>query len=96
MIERHQDYLLNVPTVPVGGVIEVPLSLDSDAPFCLRLVRSRNIGLNGWRFQNPRRQYQSSDLRTDWILPATGGAGVYPGRGTIVYPEMVYPPVRRF
>ena len=92
MVERHQDYLLNIPSVPPGGIVEVPLSLDSDAPFHLRLVRSRNIGLNGWRFQDSKRMYQSSGLRTDWIVPATPGAGAYPSRGSIVRPEMVFPP----
>ena len=58
MIERHQDYILTVPSVPVGGVQQVPLDLDTDAPFALRLVRSRNIEVfnnpvyNGWRFTN--------------------------------------------
>ena len=71
MIERHQDYQLVIPRVNPGGMQGIPLKLDSDAPFALRLVRSRNIGLNGWRFQNPRGAYQSNALRTDWIVPVT-------------------------
>lgn len=98
--ERYQDYLLNVASVPVGGSIQVPLQLDWDAPFQLRLVRSRNIGLNGWRFQNPSLQYQSSGLRTDLILPAAPvqllppffpPQGPFPSRGSVVYPEMIFP-----
>src|SRR5579871_3163418 len=90
-VERHQDYLLNVNSVPVGGLIEVPLQLDTDAPFRLRLVRSRNIGLNGWRFQTAERVYQSSGLRTDWIVAAAQGQGPFPSRGSVVYPELRYP-----
>lgn len=91
MIERHQDYQLTIPTVPVGGLQEVPLTLDTDAPFLLRLVKSRNIGLNGWRFQTPRKAFQSSDLRTDWNIPYSAFQTPQPGRGSIVYPELVYP-----
>ncbi len=92
MIERHQDYQLTIPTVPPGGLRGLPLKLDTDAPFALRLVRSRNIGLNGWRFTTPRQAYQSNGLRTDWIVPVVSTAGAYPSRGSIVYEEMVYPP----
>lgn len=92
MIERHQDYLLTIASLPVGGAVLVPLQLDTDAPFALRLVRSRNIGLNGWRFQNPRGAYQSNALRTDWIVPVLPGQGPYPSRGSVIYEQMVYPP----
>ena len=92
MIERHQDYLFTVATVPPGGVRQLPLKLDTDAPFALRLVKSRSIGLNGWRFTTPRQAYQSDQLRTDWILPVAQGQGPYPSRGSIIYEEMVYPP----
>jgi hypothetical protein len=92
MIERHQDYLLSIPTLPVGGLIQVPLNLDTDAPFALRLVKSRNIGLNGWNFTDPRRAYQSNALRTDWITPVNPGQSSYPSRGAVIYEEMVYPP----
>ena len=92
MIERHQDYIITVPSVPAGGVTQVPLSLDTDAPFAMRLVRSRGIGLNGFRFTNPLGAYQSNGLRTDWIVPATSGGIPYPSRGSLVYPEMIFPP----
>ena len=92
MIERHQDYQLVIPRVNPGGMQGIPLKLDSDAPFALRLVRSRNIGLNGWRFTTPRQNYQSNALRTDWVVPVIPTAGAYPSPGSIIYEEMVYPP----
>jgi hypothetical protein len=92
LIERHQDYQITFASVPPGGMVAAPLKLDTDAPFALRLVRSRNIGLNGWRFTNPRQAYQSQQLRTDWIVPVSPTQGAYPSRGSIIYEEMVYPP----
>jgi hypothetical protein len=92
MIERHQDYQLTIPRVNPGGMQNLPLKLDTDAPFALRLVSSRNIGLNGWRFTTPRQAYQSNALRTDLIVPVAAGAGAYASRGSIIYEEMVYPP----
>jgi hypothetical protein len=92
VIERHQDYITPLVTVPPGGVLQVPLQLDTDAPFALRLVRSRGIGLNGWRFTNPRQAYQSNYLRTDWIVPVQPDTIAYPSRGSVIYPEMVYAP----
>lgn len=93
MIERHQDYQLTIPTVPPGGLNDLPLKLDTDAPFALRLVRSRNLGLSGFRFETPRRQWQSSQLRTDLIPQAPGATlpNPQPSRGVTVYPELVYP-----
>jgi hypothetical protein len=91
IVERHQDYQLTVPTVPPGGVQNVPLQLDSDAPFALRLVKSRNLGPDGWRFQNPKRQYQSTELQTDLIQDATTDTYV-PSRGVVMYPQMIYQP----
>lgn len=90
IIYRHQDYLLRIPEVPVAGLQEVPLKLDSDAPFALRLVRSRNIGISGWRFQTPRKAWQSSKLRTD-MFTGLGGDTVSASLGSIIYPQMVYP-----
>jgi hypothetical protein len=93
MIERHQDYILPLPPIPVGGLTDLPLKLDSDAPFLLRLVRSRGIGLSGWRFQTPNRAWQSSQLRTDLIPQAPGALlpNPQPSRGSIIYPQMLYP-----
>ena len=92
MIERHQDYILTVPSVPVSGVQQVPLQLDTDAAFALRLIRSRNIGLSGWRFTTPSRAYQSNALRTDWIVPVQSGQLPFASRGSIAYNQMIYEP----
>lgn len=92
MIERHQDYILTVASVPTSGVQQIPLKLDTDAPFALRLVRSRNIGLNGWKYTTPSQAYQSNALRTDWIVPVAAGEPAFCSRGSIAYNEMVYPP----
>lgn len=92
MIERHQDYILTVASVPTSGVQQVPLKLDTDAPFALRLVRSRNIGLSGWKYTTPSTAYQSNALRTDWITPVQQGRAAQPSRGALAYKEMIYPP----
>lgn len=93
VIERHQDYILTIATVPAGGLTGVPLNLDRDAPFLMRLVRSRNLGLSGFRFTNPDQQYQSSGLRTDLIpqAPSSSFGNPQPSRGIVVYPQLVYP-----
>lgn len=91
MIARHHDYQLTVPTVPVGGSAEIPLQLDTDAPFVLKLVKSRNIGLNGWRYQTPKKLWQSSGLRTDLLVPRVSGAAATPSRGATVNPPYIYP-----
>lgn len=91
IVERHQDYQLTVPTVPPGGVTDVPLQLDTDAPFALRLVKSRNLGSSGFKFQNPRRQYTSSALQTDLTQDVLTQAYL-PSRGLVMYPQMLYQP----
>jgi hypothetical protein len=90
LIERHQDYQLSIPSVPVGGLFQVPLQLDSDAPFALRQVKSRNVGLSGWRFKTPRDLYQSTQNRTDLIDNGTGIVSG-PNQGVNIYPQYVYP-----
>lgn len=92
MIERHQDYILTVSSVPTSGVQQVPLILDTDAPFALRLVRSRNIGLSGWRYTTPSQAYQSNALRTDWIVPVASGENAFCSRGSLNYNQLVYSP----
>lgn len=92
MVERHQDFQLTVPSLPAGGLTSVGLQLDTDAPMLVRLVKSRNLGLNGWNFQTPRRVYHANGLQTDWITPTIAGQGAFPSRGTIISPEMVFPP----
>jgi hypothetical protein len=94
MIERHQDYQLSIPTLPAGGLEQVPLPLDSDAPFALRLVRTRNLGpagfpAAGFRFYTPREKLQSPDYRTDWF--SDGQGHLFRSRGVVIYPQMIYP-----
>jgi hypothetical protein len=91
MIERHQDYQLTLKTVPHGGLFEVPLQLDTDAPFALRLVKSRNLGTSGFRFQTPKKAWQSTGLRTDFTPPTLTNPATLPTPGVIVYPQLIYP-----
>lgn len=79
MIERHQDYQLTIPTLPIGGLEGVTLQLDSDAPFALRLTKTRNMPATGYRFRSPRGVYIDSTAENDLSL-----------RGTVRYPQMVY------
>jgi hypothetical protein len=91
IVERHQDYQLTVATVPPGGVRNVPLQLDSDAPFALRLIKTRNLGPSGFMYQNPRRMYTSTGFQTDLIQSVTNDTYL-PSRGIVQYPQIVYPP----
>lgn len=80
MIERHHDYQLTIASLPTGGLKGVTLQLDSDAPFALRLTKTRNMPSTGYRFRNPRGVYADSAEQVE--LSA---------RGTVRYPQMVYP-----
>jgi hypothetical protein len=63
----------------VGGLQNVTLPLDSDAPFALRLTKTRNMPATGYRFRSPRGVYVDSTYENDLSL-----------RGTVRYPQMVY------
>lgn len=105
MIERHHDYAIRLPAIPPGGLADLSIQLDSDAPFALRLVRSRNLAViatapnttitgGGWRFQNYKRQFQSSDFRTDYVFSqfaTSPNTPPFPSRGAVHYPQMIYP-----
>lgn len=92
MIQRHHDYQLTIASVPVGGIAEIPLQLDSDAMFSLRSIRTRNLGSSGFRFQYADKRWQSTELRTDWVMPARVGDIPRPQRGGLpIYPELNYP-----
>lgn len=78
-VERHQDYQLTIPTLPVGGLMGVTLQLDSDAPFALRQTKTRNMPATGYRFRSPRGVYVDSTYENDLTE-----------RGTVRYPQMVY------
>jgi hypothetical protein len=96
MRERWQIYQLTIPTVPAGGAIGVPLTLDSDAPFLMRRIKSRNLGLSGFRVQNAKKAYMSDFLLTDREIPMAddGGSSGYalgtPTQGKPIYPQEVY------
>lgn len=90
MIERHQDYQLNITELPAGGLQGVELFLDSDAAFAARWVKQRFTpeaasGQWSYRFRAPSGAYQSSDFRFD-----TFGRGTLI-RGNPLYPQMIYP-----
>lgn len=92
MIQRHQDYQLTIASVPVGGIVEIPLQLDSDAMFSLRSIRTRNLGSSGFRFQYADKRWESTELRTDWIMPTQPGVVPRAQRGGLpIYPELIYP-----
>jgi hypothetical protein len=92
MIQRHQDYQLTIAEVPVGGIAEIPLQLDSDAMFSLRAIRTRNLGASGFRFQYADKRWESTELRTDWNQPTAAGQTPRPQRGGLpLYPELIYP-----
>lgn len=89
--ERHFDYQITIPEVPIGGLTDLSIPMQSDAPFMLRVVKSRNLGPSGWRFQTASRQWQSSDYRTDMVAPQTPGAPWLPSRGVLIEPQEYYP-----
>ncbi len=87
---RHHDYQLTLPSIPAGGLLGVPLKLDSDAPFILQRIKARAPGVPSgafpWRFQNRRNQWQSSQLRTEAPEPYSilDPNLEYPINGTII------------
>ena len=91
MIERHQDYQLNIATLPAGGLQGVELRLDSDAPFAVRWVKQRLTPQErepqdwSYRFRAASGAYNSDTFMND-----TFGRGTLT-RGYPKYPQMVYP-----
>lgn len=88
MIERHQDYQLTIPTLPVGGLANLQLKLDSDAAFAARLVKTRNFPLaaGGIRFKNRMGDYTGSGFMSNLLLQVAE-----PSRGDVQWPQLVYP-----
>lgn len=90
MIERHQDYQLNLDNLPASGLNNVELQLDTDAPFAARQVKQRftpgaQSGDWSYRFRTPRGQYKCDQFQFDTF-----------GRGTLtygypLYPQLIYP-----
>jgi len=100
IIERHQDYVVNVGTVPAGITIpNVLKELNTDAPFCLRSI-------GGWRADRndlTHGKLRYTDELNNWTtsvttLLGTGLFGFLPGRTGMnslpqpVYPQRVYQP----
>ena len=102
MIERHQDYILNVPLLPAGqSIVNYPLVLDTDAPF---LARGRGLHISprpATRNQNDvqlcRFSYKNSSGEDLMQIPiqtpqdfafAFGQGGNY----RPIYPQEAYPP----
>jgi hypothetical protein len=94
MIGRFQIYQKTIPSVPPGGVFNVPLQLDTDAPFVLHRIKSRNISAgSGWRYQDPKKVWTSNRNITDRAIRSTAGDSTsFATRGRPVYAEYVYPP----
>lgn len=91
MVERHQDYQISFPVIPPGGLQNLSIPLDSDAPFLLRVVRSRGLYPGRFMFQNAQRQWQSSGFVTDLVGPQSATGSYTASRGRPVAPQMLYP-----
>jgi hypothetical protein len=102
MIERHQDYILSIPSLaPGASVLANPLVLDQDAPFLLRQRgihvvpvapgRSQVDALElSFRYKNATGDYLADapiQTPTDFQM-AFGQNGLY----RPVYPQQPYPP----
>jgi hypothetical protein len=99
-VERFHIYVLNVGNLAAGAssVADLPLPLDSDAPFVLRGRGGRcqndpnflQAGMNGLlvRYRDAQGNY-ASDAPVPWYLDVpTGGYG---GQWAPVWPQRVYP-----
>ncbi len=91
MTERHQDYQISLPSIPPGGLQNLSITLDSDAPFLLRLVRSRGLYPGLFMFQNAKKQWTSNGFMTDLVGPQDAAGSFFPSRGKPIAPQMVYP-----
>lgn len=93
---RYHVYVLTIPTVPVGGVRDVPLPLDSDAAFSLRSWKVRNTGnlgaLVGARFRNADGAFVQAQFVSTDVYALRPGERSYPSRlGLTLAPELLYP-----
>lgn len=102
--ERMYWYQLTVPTLPPGGLLNVPLRLDLDAPFSLRSIRTRGLfqsdtgRSDGVRFWLPSGR-RFSEAYVSPLLPSVVRrddapfAWSYPAMaGLRLWPESVYAP----
>jgi hypothetical protein len=99
-VERYQIYVLTVGNLAAGAsVVDVPLPLDSDAPFVLRGRGGRcqndprffQAGMNGLLTQfRDRDDVYTTDFPVPWYLDVPGNG--YGGAWKPVYPNLIYPP----
>lgn len=95
--ERFHVYMLTV-NVPAGGIMDVPLPLDSDSGFCARSVKLRNVGPDGaaaagLRMRNNDGVYVHTAFTSSDSYAVAPGAASYPTRrGLALSPEVYYPP----
>ncbi len=95
--QRHQDYVLNLPTLTPGQVLTgIPLVLDPDAPFVLRSravripydVSRHQAGLQflSMRYTGPNNDYRQQDL-----VPQSEEMIYF---GQMGNPKPVWPPIQ--
>lgn len=97
--QRHQDYVLNLPTLAPGAVLTgIPLVLDPDAPFVLR---SRAVRLPydssrrqaGLQFLSMRYTGPNNDYRQQALIPQSAEMVYFGQMGNPkpVWPNVQYP-----
>ena len=102
MIERHHDYILQIPSLPSGSsALSQPIPIDTDAPFQVRArglhiapptaTRSQaNVQNLRFRYKNAAGEYLSSiPVKTPQDFAMAFGQG---GNYRPVYPQQNYPP----
>lgn len=102
MIERHHDYILQVPSLPAGqSIVEFPLPIDTDAPFLARgvglHVSPRPGALNQSDVRSMRFAYKNAvgadaqqiPIQTPQFFHSAFGQG---GNYRPIYPQKPYPP----
>ena len=102
MQERHQDYILQVPLIPAGtAILNYPLQLDTDAPFCARgrglhiaprpATRNQSDVLTcHFSYKNAAGEdLMQAPIQTPQDFAFAFGQG---GNYRPIYPQQVYPP----
>jgi hypothetical protein len=103
MIERHQDYVLTIPSIAAGkSILSYPFQLGSDGPFILRGVGMRitppaatrsqiDVTQAEWRFTNRAGAYVMKDpiATPQYFGNAFGQNGFFKP----VYGQLSYPPL---
>ena len=102
MIERHHDYILEIPSLPAGeAVLSQPINLDTDAPFLCRgrgihiapptATRSQaNVANLRFRYKNAAGTYLAPiPMQASQDFWSAFGQG---GHYRPVWPQQPYPP----